>query len=204
MKKLITFCLSLISLSLISLSLAISMAYADQYGQYGGGVPSLKISLDKKIKRPDNDEWVDNLFASMYKFAPEQEMEFKLTITNTGNQDLENVKIKDTLPQYLNLSSGDLEITTSLKVGESKDFTVKAKVIKFEELPQNSGIYCVVNNVEAWADSQYDHDTAQICIEKKVLGFSTIPQAGPADNLALLLGSLVLGSTGFALLKKSH
>jgi len=179
-----------------------------EYGQYGGqygGVVAKKISIDKKVKHPDyttkggEPVWVDNLFVSDYKFKPNQEIEFKISVTNTGTQDLDNVHFKDTLPQYLQYISGDYDVIFSLKAGETRDFYLKVKVISEDKF---SGLYCVINLAEAWFDSEKAQDTAQICVEKKVTQIQALPEAGPAENLAILLGSTILAITGLSLAKK--
>lgn len=187
--------------ALVAVFLIPATALADQYGEVE---VSKDISLDKKVKKPGTDEWVDNLFASDYKYAPEQEIEFKITVANAGDRDLENIKLKDILPSYLNHVSGDLEYTFNLSVDESRDFYIKARVVRIDELANDQGLYCLVNTAEAWFNDQVDKDTTQICIEKKVLGFVAIPEAGPAENRLILFGSTMLALAGWALIKKSY
>ena len=177
-------------------------------GQYGEIETSPEISIDKKVKHPDQTTkggepvWVDNLFVSDYKFTAGQEIEFKITVTNTSNNDLDNVHFKDILPQYLEYVSGNIDAIFSLKAGESKDFYFKSKVVDSIELPDNYTWYCVVNTAQAW-NGKMVQDTAQVCVEKQqVLGVKTIPEAGPAENLAILLSSGILGCAGWALAKK--
>jgi uncharacterized repeat protein (TIGR01451 family) len=177
-----------------------------QYGQYGEVEVSKDISVDKKVKHPQLTTkggeivWVDNLFVSDYKFSPQEEVEFKITITNTGQTDLDNVDFKDYLPDYLEYLEGDFDVIFSLKAGESRDFYLKARVLASEKLPH--GVYCLVNTARAAFDGQADEDTAQICLEKQVLGMAVIPETGPAENLAVLIGSVILGLTGAVLVKK--
>jgi len=198
--------LTVIFSAAILLATTTKIVVAGQYGQYGEIGEAKKISLDKKVKHPEQTTkggeivWVDNLFAADYKFKPLEEVEFKITIINTGEADLDNVKFKDVLPAYLDYVSGDHDVIFNLKQGESRDFYLKAKVKETEKLAD--GLSCVLNLAEAEFNGQQDQDTSQICIEKQVLGFVTLPEAGPAENLTILLGSTILGFTGLALVKK--
>ena len=199
-----------------------------QYGQYGEVEVEKKISLDKKIKHPDQttkggeDVYVDNLFASQYLFSHDQEVKFKITITNVSNQDLK-IKIKDILPKdYLFIydsmdfeidsSTNDLNAEIELKDGESKDLYFIAKIVSQDELPSTGGYYCSYNTAQAWVDgeSAIYQDTAQICVGVEAITtkgglpviVKEIPEAGPAENLAILLGSAIFGLTGLKLIKK--
>lgn len=207
MNKLISYCLSLIAycVSLITYCFIAKPVLAGQYGQYGEVQISKNLSLDKKVLKPNGD-WVDNLFLSDYKFAPSQEVQFKLMLTNTGNATLENIKVKDTLPNFLELVSGALEFSVAkLEAGQTyTSEVITAKVLSIDKLPGDYGNYCIVNIAESWVDDQADRDTAQICIEKKVLGFVSLPKAGPAENLAIMLGSVLVFGAGFWAFKKSY
>lgn len=182
--------------------------------QYGEVEVTKDISINKKVWLPeeardeDDNEWVDNIFASKYKFSPEQEVIFKVIVKNTGDKNLENIKFRDILPNYLKHISGDLEATFNLDVGQTREFDeIKTQVVASNDLPNNQGIYCVVNTAEVQLDDEVDRDTAQICIEKKegeVLGFAALPEAGPEHSALILGGSLILALAGWVLIKKSY
>lgn len=175
---------------------------ADQYGEVE---VEKEISIEKKVQNPNTGDYVDNLFASDYLFKPTQEVIFRVTVKNTGDQDLTGIRYEDILPSYLSYVSGSLSDTFDLNVGQEKVFdTIKAQVVGSNNLPSNQGVYCVVNTAKAWIEDDTDVDTAQICISKEgqILG-ATLPKAGPQDNLYLLLGSGILGTAGWALLKKN-
>lgn len=187
--------------SLVAVLVSRPTVLANQYGEVE---VTKDITLDKKVKKPNTDEWVDNLFASDYKFSPGQEVIFKVIVKNTGDKDLENVKFKDILPDYLKHVAGDLEIIFNLDVGQTKEFEIKAQVVDSNSLPDDKGIYCVVNTAEVQLNDEVDKDTAQICIEKKVLGFAALPEAGPEHSALILGGSLILALAGWVLIKKSY
>jgi len=196
---------------IISLFLVASSATTALAGQYGEEEEVKEISIDKQVKHPEKETkgeqavWVDNLFADEYKFEPEKEVKFRISVTNTSNADLENIKVKDTLPYFLELVDGALEFTISkLEAGQTYNSDeIKAKFIKAEKMQENAGTICKENIAEAWTSDDYDKDTANVCVEKKVLGMKEIPEAGPAENLALLLATFGFGTIGFALVKKN-
>jgi len=199
-----------IFLLLLSLVVSQKKVLADQYEEE----VVKDITLDKFVKNPNTGQWVDNLFASDYKFVPQdsdidrnKEPEFKIIIRNSGDQDLDNIYYKDIMPHYLEYLSGDLEETFSLKVNESREFYFKTRTVKQEQMPDDAGLVCVVNTAQAEVEGQLDKDTAQICIEGEkgeVAGVKTYyPPTGPVDNLILLLGSAGLALTGGVLIGKS-
>ena len=114
--------------------------------------------------------------------------------------------MKDILPDYLKYVAGDLDVAFDLDIGQTKEFEIKVQVVPAGDLPNNAGLFCVVNTAEARFDDQYNKDTAQVCIEKgEVKGFVTeeLPEAGPKENLALFFGSTVLALAGGILLRKN-
>ncbi len=170
--------------------------------QYGGGQVCVKtgqIQIDKKVKNPQNGSFVDNLFLSDYKFAPGEEVTFKLAIKNVGDETFGKVEVKDALPEYFEKTSGDLSFTLdNLTTGKTEEREIKAKVVS---LPNDKTTICVVNTAEAWSGDERDKDTAQVCLEKKVL--AAAPTTGPENLLFLLAGSLLSALGGLTLVKFS-
>jgi len=50
----------------------------------------------------------------------------------------------------------------------------------------------------------YDDDTAQLCIEKQVLGVKTVPKAGPEMGLVILGLNVLTAVLGLAIRKKTY
>lgn len=169
---------------------------------YYGEVPAGQIKIVKKVKDPANDTWADNLSVYDYRFAPGEEVVYLLTIENKGEVDFDEIKINDYLPDFLELSEGELEkVFNDFEKGEVAEYEIKAKVVNTDQLPVDQGLFCLINKAEVIADDQGDEDTAQICVESKVLGASIQPEAGV--NLLVLAGSLVGFSVlGFCFKKK--
>lgn len=175
--------------------------------QYGGGevcVRTGQLQINKEVWSPSQKKFVDNLGITDYKFASEEEITFKLKIKNVGDETFDKVYVKDTLPDYLQLTSGDLSFEISdLTVGETEEREFKAKVVSAERFSNDKTVICVVNTVEAWVGDEKDKDTAQVCLEKKVLGVRLLPPTGPEYWLGLLLASGIFGLLGIYLLKFS-
>lgn len=164
------------------------------YG-YGQACPSVGIAVNKTVQNPSTLAFVDNLGIGDPKFQAEQIVTFHLTVTNTSNSAIPQVIVRDTFPQLTgfifgpgNFDSNTKVLTfelTSLQPGESRTFTVQGRVVPENQLPQNMGITCPVNTVGVATNTgQSAQDTAQFCIERRVLGAGTpsnvtqIPAAG--------------------------
>lgn len=192
-----------------------------QYGQYGGETPSYSILIDKMVGKPTQTKggsqtvtYVDNLSPSDPRFSPNQQVWFKIKVKNTSNQNLTAVQVTDYVPQYLMPTEGPGKWnpdnrTISWNAGdfavdEEKVYYIKMQVFDQSLLPSDKGLFCVVNKVEAKKDNvAYDDDTAQLCIEKQVVGAKTVPQAGPEYGMILL--TLNLLGMGFGIkLKKTN
>jgi uncharacterized repeat protein (TIGR01451 family) len=170
---------------------------------YGGGERCWgtgEILIDKAVKNPSTGLFVDNLGVNDPKYAPGQEVLYRLEVKNTGQGTFSKVTIKDIFPPYLDFVWGPLgwnsETRTlqfdiyDLKAGESRQFEVMAKVFDKERLPDDRSLICVVNTSSVEADGKTDSDQAQICFEKKVLGVQVLPPTG-VNIWTLSLGLLV-------------
>ena len=197
--------------SLIGLLTLGAFSVQAQYGPYEGVPPAGQILVDKKIKDPSQkgDVYVDNLGANDYHFSPNEDVSFKITVKNTGNTTFVKVEIKDFLPQYIDyvLGSGDINkdirdiITTyeDLKSDEAREFEIRGRVFSDNEIPNDQGLYCVINKVEANANAQIDSDTAQLCIEKKA---GAVQPPSGANILPLGFSFIGISALGLLLKKK--
>lgn len=161
-----------------------------------------ELQIDKEVWDVEDGLFVDNMGLTDYKFAPGEEITFKLKIKNVGDETFAKVYVQDTLPDYLELVSGDLSFEIDdLVVGETEEREFKARVVSADRFPYDKTVICVVNTAEARADDEGDKDTAQVCLEKKVLGLVVLPPTGPEDWLVVLLSSGLIGILGVYLLK---
>lgn len=194
-----------LALLLLSLSLLPTPTSA-QYVQYGGvttSQPGKQALVEKKILNPQNNQFVDNLNIEQQTFLPDQEVIFRVTVTNVTQSDLKNLVVTDKLPDVLNFvstsfgnydqNSKSINLTIDiLKTGESKTFEIKTKVKAANELPNT--VTCQTNLSRITVSNVTDEDTATFCVSKQVLGVSKeLPVTGPSQTLSMLiLSSLFL------------
>ncbi len=171
--------------------------------QYGGNqvcVTTGQLQIDKKIWNSDNSSWVDNLYITDHKFVTGDTVRFRLTVKNVGDNTLHNVKVVDTLPNFLFFTGTTASEFTidSLNPGENKDFEVESRVVSESQLGVNEA--CDVNAAEANSnEGEHDKDTAKVCVTKKVLGVTTLPKTGPSNTFLILSLSLFAGLSGLYL-----
>lgn len=197
---------------------------------YGGGVvcppQQVKFVINKQVQKPgkSGSDFVENLTINDPRFSPNQNVNFKIIVENTGDRDITNLNVIDTFPDFLsfvagvgNTNVGAKQISFiigTLKKGEKMEFVITAKTAQDNQLPANQAITCVTNNVRATAsDGVTAEDNAQVCIEKQVLGAVPTPQVfekprakelpptGP--ELGLLAALIPTGLAGFYLRKKA-
>lgn len=180
--------------------------------QYGGTTTCQPTDLiiNKEVKNPLTGVFVENLSSTDATFSPGAEVHFRLIIKNTSGETFSPVTVKDVLPDFLTFEAGPgtydkasrtLTFTTdNLIAGESRSFEI---VVRVENKAANQSLFCVTNYaiVTAAARPAGDDDTAQLCIQTRVLGVTTLPVAG-FDDLVLLVPFAGLGLGGFALLRK--
>lgn len=222
--------LSVFALSIFILMASAQGVRADTACQpiYGGGQTCIQVGnilINKTVQNPQTAAFVDNLNINDPKFAPASSVKFNITVTNTGSSTINKTTVKDTLPQFVSFVSGsgsfdfNTKILTfdvgNLAAGESRTFTIAAKVADGGQLPADQGITCVVNQAMATAENgQQSSDNSQFCIQKPVLGetkgglkvfpapaVTTTPSTGP--EMLSLIGLIPTGLFGFLLRRKA-
>lgn len=214
MKKVFIFTLFVIGYLLIGNSVSA------QYGQYGEPSPSEYILVDKYVGKVvsttkggvANLEYVDNLSASDPRFAPNQEVSFKIKVKNISNEKLYSVEVKDFVPSYVEPLEGpgtyDAATRTitfnagDFNIDETKEYYIKMQVLIQGQLPADKGLFCLNNKVRATGGTSADEDTSQFCVEKTVTGVSNVPQAGPEFGLLLISGEALALGAGIYLRKR--
>ena len=177
------------------------------FAQYGAAaVPARQMLIDKKLLNPQNNQFVDNLNIEQHTFLPDQEIIFRVTVTDVVQSELKDLTVNDKLPDVLNFQSSSFGkydantktitlIIDSLKVGESKTFEIKTKVKPAAEIASN--VVCQTNLVRVTAGNMVDEDTANFCVSKQVLGVTTqIPVTGPGQTLLILILSTLFLAIG--------
>lgn len=194
MKKLIYLIVFVIGLLFFSKSIFAAVRCETQYGGNQVCVTTGQIQINKEVFDPQNQKYVDNLGINDYKFSPGELVSFRISIKNVGDATLGNVAVTD-IPQagFLDLATGALNFNlTNLAPGEVRQQELKLRVVDESKLPQNN-VICIINAAEATAENSKDRDTAQLCLERKVLAAVTVkemPKTGPEGLLLALFGSV--------------
>lgn len=174
-------------------------AYADSNCEdlYGGGEHcdyDRKLKITKEVKIEGETSWKDKVTG----VTKDQIVEFKITVKNksdNGADKYSRLKIEDFLPSEMYWVGGSrtIEFLDDVKPGDSKTFTIKAKVYAWEYDKDYAFEKCVVNKAELrWKDSFEGSDTATVCYGNVTP--SELPKTGAETTLALSgLGMLVTG-----------
>lgn len=201
---------------LIALFLVVSLpfsAYADGiYGQYGAGATPGKVLVDKTVRNPKTGEYVDNLGLMDARYVSDNAVYFKITVQNTGGSVLSRINVVDYLPPYIRyVSGGNYNSATrqvsfafdNVKPNEQRSTLLQVQVVSVAELPPEKSVVCPVNKVVATSpDNGTDEDTAQFCIERKVMA-AKVPSTGDPLGLIFALGSVPTLLAGFKLRKRA-
>ncbi|MBP9716705.1 MAG: DUF11 domain-containing protein [Candidatus Levybacteria bacterium] len=233
MKKLVIIVLAIVFALLAPINVNAAGVVENCKPIYGGGescLPQDKISVDKKVKVPNSDKFVDNLTQAQAKYKAGDTIAFQLTITNKGKETLKEVTAIDKLPAYIIYTSGpgnfDAKTRTlsfrfnNLKPNESRNFMIVGTV-------NNVGkSTCVVNYASVRSGNLKADDNSRFCLEKSVCvegpasqtqpnqpntkggfpvmpapkGMTQTPATGP--SALALLSLLPLGLAGFYIRKK--
>jgi uncharacterized repeat protein (TIGR01451 family) len=193
-----------------------------QYGQYGGCTPTQNITINKLVGKETPDkygnkcenvpDYVENLSSTDPKFIAGNVVCFKLNVTNPSTVTLNNVKVVDYVPAYLepvegpgNYDSNSRQITFTipqLQPNETKTNYVKMQVIDQSKLNAVNDGMCEYNKASAATESAYNEDRAQFCVDKQVIGVTQVPSTGPEDWLPTLLASVSALGAGVYLKRK--
>ena len=230
MRKITSLLLSIAALAIVA-SPSFSAGESNCQIVYGGGEvcppKQVKFVINKLVEKPGKGggNFVENLTINDPRFAPNQNINFKIIIENTGNTDITDLNVADTFPEFLSFVAGVGNtnvgakqinfIVGKLEKGKKMEFLITAKTAEADKLPSNQAITCVTNNVRATApDGVSADDNAQGCIEKQVLGAQPTPQifekpaikelppTGP--ELGLLAALIPTGLAGIYLRRKAN
>lgn len=145
---------------------------------YGGGTicQNNNLLVDKKVKDPENGEFVNNIELNTALFHPEDRVSFRIFVTNIGNSQLKNITVTDNLPQYLTpvqtpgtYDSTQRRVTMKIDTlgkNETKSFDLEFVLSPLSELGNTAPQFCLSNQAVAQVDTQKSNDTAQLCVEK--------------------------------------
>lgn len=200
---------------------------------YGGGEvcnTPVKFTINKMVQVPGKGggNFVDNLTINDQKFFAGQDAVFKVIIQNTGDNDISNLNVVDTLPDFFNFKSGTGNFNASnrtltwdtgkISAGQTLEYIITLTVVSDDKLPANQGVTCLINDARATeASGATAEDSSQACVQKQVITTTTgtttptvfgqvpvksIPNTGP--ELYSLIGLIPMGAAGVFLKKKSR
>jgi hypothetical protein len=173
-----------------SLCLFPRLSQAQYYSQ---GNNNFNVTIDKKIRPITDSVYYDNIPSAQKVFIERDQIDFELIVENTGDQNLTNLTVKDTLPKYftpqLYFGTYDKDSSTiqtnidNLGVGESKVFNIRGMISYLPASDWAGQLIKLTNRADVFNNSASDTDYATYFAEKRVN-----PVTG-ADNL--VLGSIV-------------
>jgi len=80
----------------------------------------------------------------------------------------------------------------TLGVNEEKEFYFRARINHANDLPQGQ-LFCLINKAEARAETgQSDSDTAQFCIDTRILGAKILPESGNGILVATVFATSII------------
>ncbi|MDO8658867.1 MAG: hypothetical protein Q7K55_09070, partial [Candidatus Levybacteria bacterium] len=85
-------------------TLAAGTAAAECQPIYGGGVSCPQVGnivINKTVKNPKTNDFVNNLDVNDQKFSPDETVRFRITVTNNGDANMSNINVKDIFPEFI-------------------------------------------------------------------------------------------------------
>ena len=167
---------------------------ADSYSQ---GEVNYSVLIDKKIRPLDDNKYFDNIGKDQKIFVTGDVMDFSILVENTGKDILRDLVVKDFYPvvNQIILAPGEIDKINrqiiwkidSLAVGETRNYTIRAKVATDSSSMSQTNVAQVSNN------DVYDKDTATFFVNRK-----TTPSTGSNDivvksGLAIVMSLAALG-----------
>lgn len=181
---------------MISVAALVTTVHAESCeDRYGTCLVNKRFKIEKKVRIGDSGDWKSKVTG----VDKDEMIEFHVKITNMsdneGNIDFDNMKMTDKLPDELTRTGGDglTEYWDNFKPGETKSFTIKAKVNSDEYDRQENFEKCVVNKASVrWGEEFEGSDTATVCYSNSEP--KELPKTGHESIMAIAgLGLVVSG-----------
>jgi len=177
--------------------------YASCEPNYGGGETciynkSIKITKDVKVIEDNGSDYKDKVTG----VKKTETVEFRITVKNVGEVEVDNMKMTDKLPSELDRVGGDglTEYFDNFKPGETKEFKIKA-TINSDEFDRENFDKCVVNKAELHFGDKFEGaDTATVCYSKGTV--TELPGTGPDLGIATGIAGFGLTVLGFLVKRK--
>lgn len=163
---------------------------------YGQESQQKSFVVDKKIRSLNWNEYYDNIDSLQKIFVEGDGIEFKVRVSNNGNQTINNIQIADYLPKYLCLVfyPGTVDQNAifwniaEIKAGETKDYLIRAKICG---LPAEMIKVKLSNQAYIKAEGITDRDNASYYVGRK-----TTPSTGPNSLIieSIFAGLVMVGA----------
>lgn len=190
--------------SVVGFSFVTTTAFADDpicYGQYGVQIEcpvvTKSISVEKLVRKSNTAD----AFVEIVNVNDGAEVEFKISVTNTGEATLNEVKLIDILPSNLVTTGASEFILNDFKPGQVREFTLLATTNTNGMAEGESK--CVVNVANiVYQSEKKASDTAQVCVKKGSVLATKLPATASSTNttvalfiIAILSGAVIFNST---------
>lgn len=178
-------------IAVLFMLMAALMAPKSSWAQYYGQENEQKsFVVDKNIRSLNWNEYYDNIDSLRKIFVEGEGIEFKVKVSNNGNQTINNIQVADYLPKYLCLVfyPGNVDNNaifwniSEIKPGETKDYLIRAKICG---LPTEIKKEKLSNQAYIKAEGMTDRDYASYYVGRK-----TTPSTGPNS---LMIESILSG-----------
>ena len=210
---------------LLSLALVSPVMAKKCHTVYGGGevCETCRIRIDKEIWNPAENAYWDNIDSNDYTFKAGEEVKFKMVVKNISDFRVDNIKVEDSLPDYLVFSSSKTDSGHNLEYrsdghyviyflggldkNEEELIELRVKVKNENDIPV--GISPLTNKAKVYSDDQCsDTDYVNMAISREgkapVLG-AKAPETGSNSMILMAqgIGFLVMaGAYGYVLRKQ--
>jgi len=146
---------------------------------FGGGescVTEGNLLIDKKLRAPNSNQFVDGTKLTDPKFAPGQTVLFQLTLRNTGNRVIEDITVIDTFPRFVSFVKGPGQFNRAtntltfsvdkLEAGQNRVIAIEGKVAAANTIPGTNTVSCIVNQATATQGRNRATDNTEFCLQK--------------------------------------
>jgi uncharacterized repeat protein (TIGR01451 family) len=169
-------------------------------GAYGQTcISNESFEIEKKVRVKGNSTWKDKVT----NVEEKDTVEFRVKVTNTGDDEEDKLKMSDSLPDEMSRTGGDdlTEEWNDFAADEDETFIIEAQLKSSEFDSTVSFEKCIVNKAELEQAGDYKgSDTATVCYNNADI--EELPDTGPLSPIILGVSGLVMTFVGGYLKKK--
>jgi uncharacterized repeat protein (TIGR01451 family) len=171
---------------------------------FGGGSTCSKsdnLLINKSMKSPTSDTYVDSLDPNT-TFSPNQDVTFRISMTNNNNSALSKLTITDFFPAFVTFTKGpgifDTDKRTltinedKLNANETKNYVISARIQGTDVFPADRPLTCLANQAQVKAGARVSSDNVQFCVktgnQEVASAVTKTPQPTPQPTRAVSTG----------------